>query len=1131
MMKKPYDPARIEKKWHNSAKATSGKQKTYDPTKIEKKWQKKWEKETFWKAETNSKKPKYYTLVEFPYPSGEGLHTGHVRSYTAFDIVSRKRRMEGFNVLYPMGWDAFGLPAENYAIKTGIQPAVTTQKNIKNYRKQMKSLGLAFDWSREVDTTDPEYYRWTQWMFLQFLKEGLAYKAKSLINWCPKDKIGLANEEVVNGCCERCGTPVEKREKEQWMMAITKYADRLDKDLDTVDFLPQIKQQQRNWIGKSEGAEINFKTNKEDIVVFTTRPDTIFGATFLAVSPELAKTWLDIDWTANDDVKKYIKETLEERLKGGFEEKEKTGISAGFKAINPATKQEIPVWIVNYVLGDVGTGAIMAVPAHDERDFEFANKYNLNIRQVIMPNNLDPINPPRDGKEYTTRNVVHVILRNPKNKTILLEFLKHEGWGEKKPVNFVVGGIENGESAIEAAKRETIEETGYTNIKFIEEVPLDIQARFFAAHKDVNRTIHVFTVVFELVDESRVEVSDEERKLHDLKWVPENEVMGNLTILDDKMTWKYFFEGGYSYNGNGILINSDKFDGNDSIEVKKEITEFIGGKFVTRYKLRDWVFSRQRYWGEPIPVIHCPWCAVSKVKPKLTVNFREQRVWDAILSGQKTVETRVLNPEENDRYFGKVKTGDVIVFENKNDDKKLAVDIKDVKQYKTLKDFWEDKEFSLYSYNSKQAKDYQEFEKLWMFTPDYLKRIEKNGLIAWKFEILTEVVPVPEKDLPVELPKVKHYEPTDNGESPLSGIDSWVNVKCPKCAGKAKRETDTMPQWAGSSWYFLRYTDHKNKKEFASMKNLEYWMGKDETVLRRKTLQDNTPISSPSLDTGGGVDWYNGGTEHTTLHLLYSRFWNKFLFDQGLVPTSEPYKKRTSHGFILGEGGEKMSKSRGNVINPDDVVKLYGADTLRVYEMFMGPFDQAIAWSTESIIGPRRFLEKVWKLAERIQGRTLNSNSQDSTLDIVLNQTIQKVSGDIEQMGFNTAVSTLMVCLNAFEKDEPTKKQFETFLCLLAPFAPHIAEEIWSMFGNKNSIHTTSWPKVNLEKLNSNTVTIAVQVNGKVRATLDVQRDGNEEEIVAKVKSSPEVAKWLQDKSVKRVVSVPNRLVNIVLDE
>jgi leucyl-tRNA synthetase len=719
----------------------------YNPKDIEPKWQKIWEETQPFKAEVDSKKPKYYTLVEFPYPSGEGLHTGHVRSYTALDIISRKRRREGFNVLYPIGWDAFGLPAENYAIKTGIQPAITTEENIKNYRRQLKSLGIWFDWTREVNTTDPKYYKWTQWLFLQFYKQGLAYKAKQLINWCPKDKTGLANEEVVDGKCERCGTVVEKREKEQWMLAITKYAERLDKDLDEVDYLPQIKLQQRNWIGKREGAVIKFAGEKDSIEIFTTRPDTIFGATFIAVAGTADKF-------------------------------------TGRTVTNPATKEQIPVWEAEYVMAEVGTGAIMGVPSDDLRDKVFAEKHNLPI------------------------------------------------------------------------------------------------------------------------------VTDYE---------------------------------------------------------KAGFEDF--GKKVTRFKLRDWIFSRQRYWGEPIPMIFC----------------------------------------------------------------------------------------------------------------------EKDG---W--------VPVPEEDLPVELPKVEKYEPTDSSESPLANIGEWVSVKCPKCGGEARRETDTMPNWAGSSWYFLRYADPKNAKEFASKEALKYWLP---------------------------VDWYNGGMEHTTLHLLYSRFWNKFLFDLKLVPTSEPYKKRTSHGVILAEGGEKMSKSKGNVVNPDKIVDIFGADTLRLYEMFMGPFDQAIAWNEDALVGPRRFIEKIWRLKEKVaETEKLNPEAEYE-----LNSAIKKVSDDIERLGFNTAVSTLMTWSNSLESRlQISKLEYEILLELLAPFAPHVTEELWQMLGHPQSIHLETWPEFDPGKLTQSDVVIALQVNGKVRATIIMPAESSEAELKNTALQRPEIVKWLEGKEVVKTVVVPGKVVNIV---
>lgn len=779
--------------------------KEYDHKEIETKWQNEWEEHKIYQAKDFSDKPKYYALMEFPYPSGDGLHTGHVRGYTAMDLIARKRRMEGHEVMFPIGWDAFGLPTENYAIKTGKDPRIVTKERTDNYRNQFKSLGLSFDWSREINTTDPTYYKWTQWLFLQFLKKDLAYKKKMLINWCPKDKTGLANEEVVNGVCERCGTPVEKREKEQWMLAITKYAERLDKDLDDVNYLPHIKLQQRNWIGKSEGAEIDFLLNftsnptlnenrgpngeKAAIKVFTTRPDTIDGATYMVLSPEHLWVTLAVDddhigvLDNRDEVRDYITQVKNKTdIERTSLDKEKTGVELkGVKAVNPATGEEIPMWIADYVLAGYGTGAIMAVPADDTRDREFAEKFNLPIVE------------------------------------------------------------------------------------------------------------------------------------------------------------------GYKKAG---------------------MNDF--GTKITKFKLRDWVFSRQRYWGEPIPVIHCPTCGI---------------------------------------------------------------------------------------------------------------------------------VPVPEKDLPVELPHVENYQPTDSGESPLANITDWVNVKCPTCNGDAKRETDTMPNWAGSSWYFLRYTDPHNTEAFAGEDKLKYW----------------TP-----------VEWYNGGNEHTTLHLLYSRFWHKFLFDLGLVPTSEPYMKRTSHGLILAEGGVKMSKSLGNVINPDVIVKNFGADTLRLYEMFMGPFDQAIPWSEEAIIGPRRFLERAWKLQYKVDASQKES-------DASIQKVIKKVGEDIEAMKFNTAISGLMIFVNEVEKNESISHgTYQDFLKLLAVFAPHMTEEIWSLLGHTGSIHTAPWPQYNEALLKDEKVKIMIQVNGKVRGEIMVPQDSEEDSIKALALKEEAVAKHITGEPQK-IIYVKNKLINIVL--
>ena len=790
----------------------------YDPKQIEPKWQKEWEKSRVYRAEDNSSKPKYYALIEFPYPSGDGLHVGHPRPYIGMDVIARKKRMEGKNVLYPIGWDAFGLPTENYAIKTGRPPAEITKENTDTFRRQIQSIGISFDWSREINTTDPKYYKWTQWLFLKFLEHGLAYKAKMPINWCPKDKIGLANEEVVDGKCERCGTPVEQREKEQWMLAITKYADKLLNDLDTVDYPERVKTQQKNWIGKSEGAEIEFgiKNQESRIKVFTTRPDTIFGATFL------------------------VKAGKEDRFTGEY-------------TINPATTQEIPVWEAEYVYSDYGTGAIMGVPAHDERDFEFAKKHDLPIVNVIQP----------------------------------------------YPGSPRVGGI-------------------------------------YSINQGPNIT--------EEIDKT------------------------TKKILAAELCWI----------GEGTLRNSGKFNSLTTEEARNKITEKFGKK-ITKYKLRDWVFSRQRYWGEPIPVVHCGKCGI---------------------------------------------------------------------------------------------------------------------------------VPVAEKDLPVLLPDMKNYMPTDTGESPLANVKEFVDTECQQCGGKAKRETDTMPNWAGSSWYFLAYLF--DKKGFENSTSIENW----------KLQIENFAHWMP-------VDWYNGGMEHTVLHLLYSRFWNKFLHDIGLVPVSEPYNKRTSHGLILAEGGEKMSKSKGNVINPDSIVERFGADTLRLYEMFMGPFEQAIAWSESSLVGPRRFLEKVWKSQAKVcQGNSLNIDSQGVSL---AHQTIKKVSEDIEHMRFNTAISTMMIFANDLEKKEKiSKEEYETLLKLLAPFAPHMTEELWHLLGYNDSIHKESWPQYDETKLVSEVVTIVVQVNGRVRDKFKAPSGLKEAEAFELASKLPEVQKWVGNKPVQNRIYVANKLVNFV---
>ncbi|MBU0648884.1 leucine--tRNA ligase, partial [Patescibacteria group bacterium] len=817
-----------------------------------------------------SEKEKYYCLIEFPYPSGEGLHVGHPRSYTAMDIVAKKRKMQGYNVMFPMGWDAFGLPAENYAIKTGVHPRAATEKNIANFTRQLKSMGFGFDWSREINTTDPQYYKWTQWIFLKFFEKGLAYKAKMPINWCPTCKIGLANEEVVDGKCERCGAGAEKRDKEQWMLRITEYADRLLKDLESVDYLERIAKQQVDWIGRSEGAEVEFGiTNSElRIRVFTTRPDTLFGATYLVVAPEheiiknLASGPLRVyDPVRSEttgrrpggesrvknqgEVRKYVEAAKgKSDLERSELAKEKTGVELkGIKAINPVNNEEISIWVADYVLPTYGTGAIMAVPGHDQRDWEFAKKYDLLIREVIT------------------------------------------------------GG--------------------------------DIEKQ--------------------------------------------------------------------AYVGDGTLVNSDFLNDKLVPEAIGDMTKWLEkrgmGSYQVNYKLRDWVFSRQRYWGEPIPIINC----------------------------------------------------------------------------------------------------------------------EKCGH-----------VPVLEKDLPVTLPDVEKYQPTETGDSPLAAMDKWVRTKCPKCGGPARRETDTMPNWAGSSWYFLRYCDSKNKKSFADSEKLKYWMP---------------------------VDWYNGGMEHTTLHLLYSRFWYKFMYDLGLVPTDEPYLKRTSHGLILGEDGEKMSKSRGNVINPDEVIKKYGADVLRIYEMFMGPFDQPVAWSTQGIEGVNRFLNKAWMIfTHQIEMIKLFEDrgekpirAKEDQLARQLHRTVKKVTDDIEKMRFNTAVAMLMTFLNEVTSQAEKvgeeaqvwyyldRDDTRDFIKLLAPFAPHLAEELWQKLGHAESIFESDWPGYNEELVKLEEIELVLQINGKVRDKLNVPADISEEKAKKLALESEKIRKWLAGKKPKQVIFVAGKLVNIVV--
>ena len=798
----------------------------YNFKQVEKKWQDIWYSQNTFAAKNDYSLPKFYCLVEFPYPSGQGLHVGHPRSYTALDIVARKKRLQGYNVLYPMGWDAFGLPTENYAIKNHVHPAEVTKNNIAHFKSQLQALGFSFDWTREINTTDPDYYKWTQWIFLQLFERGLAYKKKMAVNWCTSCKCVLANEEVVNGVCERCGSEVIRKEQSQWMLKITAYADRLVKDLDDVDFIDRVKVQQRNWIGKSHGAEVDFTTTLGDtLTVYTTRCDTLFGATYMVISPE--HPFIE-KWAPNiknmDEVRAYQQEAAK---KSDFERteinKEKTGIKLeGVMGINPVNDQEIPIFISDYVLTSYGTGAIMAVPAHDTRDWEFAKKFDLPIIEVVA------------------------------------------------------GG-------------EDVQKEAFTDC------------------------------------------------------------------------------------ATGKLVNSGFLTGMSVEDAKKAMTEWLEkegkGREKVNFKLRDWVFSRQRYWGEPIPIVKC----------------------------------------------------------------------------------------------------------------------EKCGY-----------VPLPESELPLRLPNVESYEPTDTGESPLAKITDWVNTTCPCCGGPAKRETDTMPQWAGSSWYFLRYTDPHNDQALASKEALDYW----------------TP-----------VDWYNGGMEHTTLHLLYSRFWHKFLYDIGVVPTSEPYKKRTSHGMILGENGEKMSKSRGNVVNPDEIVDRYGADTMRLYEMFIGDFEKAAPWNSDSIKGCKRFVERFWNLQEIVT----NSEEYSTELEPLMHKTIKKVSEDIENLKCNTAIAAMMTLLNKiYDQKRITRGELRTLTILLNPFAPHVTEEMWENMHFGGFVHEAKWPEYDESKTVENSVEIVLQIMGKVRSRMTIPVDMPKDQVLALAKQDEKIASAIAGKTIKKEIYVPNKLVNIV---
>ena len=998
----------------------------YNHKKIEKKWQDEWDRSGIYQAKDFSKKEKFYCLIEFPYPSGAGLHVGHVKPHVAMDIVSRKKRMQGKNVLFPIGWDAFGLPTENFAIKTKKHPVLVTRENIAVFKRQIKSYGPSFDWSREINTTDPEYYKWTQWIFLKLFNSfyddktdkalpieelkipkgldeierknfiddhRLAYEKEMPINWCPSCKIGLANEEVIGGNCERCGAAAEKKNVRQWMLRITKYSERLINDLDTVDYLNKIKTQQINWIGKSVGAEIDFAIKiegeqkaSEKLRIFTTRPDTIFGVSYMVVAPEHPIIEKCKDGISNwEEAQKYIEEAKNKSdLDRTDLSKEKTGVELqGIKAINPVSGEEIPVWTSDYVLSGYGTGAIMAVPAHDNRDMEFAIKFGLPIKAVIEPEGgrtaffIHGFEDDENGrfspwKDDNIREKLEdlgyeIIAPNMPdshhpNRAEWLSFLKQfEG---KVNANTVFVGHSLGcASAVDF-----INKTG-KKIKAVYLIAPASEIVDFAEFKKEWRnensdiaSVEVFAKtetdwsgIKDKAEIVKVILSDDDKYIsfEKTKKFFEDKKIDCLTLHERKhfigrqIPELYREVANDSYIEEGIAINSHEWNGLATEEFKKKIVAHIAknkvGTKSVNYKLRDWVFSRQHYWGEPIPIIKCKHCLADKLDIKAEINFPKEEVFRLIKNGAKTIDTRALNPEEPERYFGGIKTGDLLKFKDKQNNYFEIVRITKARTFKNLGELFENKEMLGKIFpDFKDSHDYKKLEKEYSFTKNYVERINKNGLVAWEFELLnvTQKIPLDEKELPLKLPDVKNYEPTDTGESPLAGISKWVETKCPVCGKPAKRETDTMPNWAGSSWYFLRYIDPKNDKAFADRKKLDYWKQ---------------------------VDLYNGGMEHTTLHLLYSRFWHKFLYDLGYVNTAEPYSSRRSHGMIIAEDGQKMSKSRGNVVNPDDIIKTYGADTLRVYEMFMGPYAEAIAWNTNSLVGVNRFLERVWNLQNKVQ--------------------------------------------------------------------------------------------------------------------------------------------------------------------
>jgi len=1134
--------------------------KKYDPKTIEPKWQQTWDDTKLYRAADTDPRDKYYYLFEFPYPSGDGLHVGHVRSQVALDIMARHKRMQGYNVLLPVGWDAFGLPTENYAIKHKIAPQIATAQNVANFKRQIKSLGISIDWDREINTTDPGYYKWTQWIFLQLLEKGLAYQAEMPINWCPKEKTGLANEEVVNGVHERCGTPVEKKLLKQWMLKITAYADRLVEDLKSVDYLDRIASQQVNWIGRSEGAEIEFTAAGEKLMVYTTRPDTLAGATFLVLAPEhpvVAKITTPEQRAA---VEAYVKQAQSEsEVARQDTSRPKTGVWTGATAKNPLSGEAMPVWVADYVLAGYGTGAIMAVPAHDERDHAFAAAMNDTLANSPASEFTDQVTPPRADQPFQERSAVQVFVKHPTEDKYLL--LKKLGW-ETETYGSVTGGIESGETPLMAGLRELREETGYTHIASVQEAATPYYAHFYHEHKKHNLTAQVLTVVVALQDLHQEPVTADEKKLHELRWVTAEEFTTKIHGEGAKEVFGQYIAGNLATKLKIIPVIEPITGTPHGDDHKKEaIVGVVHNSKTNETLLLDWG-PRHSNWGGMLFVGG----GVDEGEDLVDAAKREVAEETGYHKLKFIRQTEVA---VNNYYYSNVKdrhdmahmTG--VLFELEDDEQiELKQDEAEKNKY-TVKWVPDDEVFSTVNdagheviyrmlmreeafpgegvlinsgeFNGLSGIEAKRAITKWLFDKGIGKGATKYKLRDWIFSrqhywgepipvvhcAKDGVAPVPADQLPVTLPEVESYEPTDTGESPLAAMTDWVDTTCPKCGGPAKRETDTMPNWAGSSWYWLRYMDPHNDKAFVDRAKLDYW---------------------------GMVDLYNGGMEHTTLHLLYSRFWHKFLYDQGLVPTPEPYARRRSHGMILGPDGVKMSKSKGNVINPDKVVEEYGADTLRLYEMFMGPFDEQTAWSDERLNGVSRFMYRVWTLAQDMitppevsDEPAGNLGAFETEADRMTHKTLKKIHHDIENMQFNTAVSAFMEYINFLVKPENRarilapdaaalrQRTVRTLTLMLAPFTPHLAEELWRDLGEEGSVHAAGWPKYDPELIKEDVATIVVQVNGKVRANLVVAVDASEDEVTDAAKADEHVAKYLAEGKLVKTIVVPRKLVNFVV--